>query len=140
MQPDFHAELDPRWRDCIVIYCAHNYVVISDLWAAKALRHEFAHAYQLRHWPEKQPQIYSAWKNAMNEHLYMNVKDDDGKTVPAAYATANQLEYFAELSCMYFGECNYYPFNRKQLNRYDHTGYKMIEFMWYAQNPPVAQY
>jgi len=45
--PRQHPELDRRWGDAIVTYCAQNYVEISDLWAQKALLHEFAHAYQL---------------------------------------------------------------------------------------------
>lgn len=40
------------------------------------------------------------------------------------------LEYFAELSCMYFVGCNYQPFNRKQLKDYDPVGYAMIQQMW----------
>ena len=58
--PRQHPELDRRWGDAIVIYCAQNYVQISDLWAQKALLHEFAHAYQLEQWPEHQPDIQSA--------------------------------------------------------------------------------
>jgi hypothetical protein len=40
-----HPELDRRWSDAIVIYSAENYVQISNLWAQKALLHEFAHSH-----------------------------------------------------------------------------------------------
>jgi hypothetical protein len=62
--------------------------------------------------------------------LYHGVKNDKGTTVEKAYAATNQLEYFAELSCMYFVGCNYQPFNRRELQAYDPVGYAMIEKMW----------
>ena len=55
--PSDRPELDPRWGDSIVVFCAENYVNLSDLWAIKAIVHEFAHAYQLHNWPEDQPEI-----------------------------------------------------------------------------------
>lgn len=129
--PEHHAELDPRWGDAIVIYCAQNYVDISDLWALKALFHELAHAYQLEQWPEKQPDILEAWQHAKDEKLYLNVRDvETRKTLDSAYALTNQLEFFAELSCMYFVRCNYEPSDRRQLKAYDPVGHAMIERMW----------
>lgn len=128
--PKHNKNLDPRWRSCVVIYCAENYVKLSDLWALKVFVHEFAHAYHLEQWPEDQPDILRAWDNAMKSGLYRNVADDEGKTIAKAYASVNQLEYFAELSCMYFFKCNYQPFNRKELKAYDPRGYAMIREMW----------
>ena len=92
--------------------------------------HEFAHAHQLEHGPEDIPIIRQAWENATRVGLYRKVKDTDGKETEAAYASVNHLEYFAELSCMYFIGCNYQPFDRKQLKEYDPTGYAMIQKMW----------
>jgi len=129
-EPEYYKQLDPRWADAVIIYCAENYVQLSDFWALKALVHEFSHAHHLEQWPENQPDILGAWQNAMKHHLYHGVKDDQGKTVEKAYAATNQLEYFAELSCMYFVGCNYQPFNRKELKAYDPVGYAMIEKMW----------
>ena len=129
--PRFHPELDSRWGDAIVVYCAQNYIDISDLWARKALVHEFAHAYQLEHWPEHQPDIQSAWEHARDSGLYLNVHDiETGKTLERAYALVNQLEYFAELSVMYFARCNYQPSNRDRLRSYDPLGYAMIRKLW----------
>jgi hypothetical protein len=128
--PEHHEHLDPRWGSSIVIYCAENYVGISEFWALKALVHEFAHAYQLEQWPEDQPDIVRAWESALRRNLYRDVKDEKGKKLARAYAAVNQLEYFAELSCMYFVGCNYQPFNRQELRAYDPDGYAMIEKMW----------
>lgn len=124
------VDLDPRWGDSIVVYCAQNYVSLSDLWAIKAIVHEFAHAYQLHDWPEDQPEILAPYRAAMARGLYRNVKDVNGKLLEAAYATTNQLEYFAELSCMYFVGCNYKPFDRSELKAYDPAGFAMIERFW----------
>ncbi len=131
--PKHHRLLDPRWSDCVVIYCAENYLRISEFWALKALVHEFAHAYHLEQWSEDQPDILRAWDNAMKNGLYRNVKDEEGKSIEKAYALVNQLEYFAELSCMYFSGCNYQPFDRKELKTYDPRGYAMILKMWHVK-------
>jgi hypothetical protein len=128
--PAYHKELDPRWKSCVVIYSARNYVQLSEFWSVKVLVHELAHAFQLERWPEKQPDIYQAWQNAVKRGLYRKVKDDKGAILETAYAAKNQLEYFAELSCMYFVGCNYQPFNREELKSYDPVGYEMIEKMW----------
>lgn len=128
--PKHHKHLDPRWSNCVVIYCADNYVRLSDFWALKALVHELAHAYHLEQWPEKQPDILRAWDHAVEQGLYRNVKDGAGKHIAKAYALVNQLEYFAELSCMYFVGCNYEPSTRKMLRAYDPLGYAMIQKMW----------
>ncbi len=38
--PKHNKNLDPRWRSCVVVYCAENYAKLSDLWALKVLVHE----------------------------------------------------------------------------------------------------
>ncbi len=128
--PRHHRTLDPRWSNCVVVYCAENYLRISDFWALKALVHEFAHAHHLGQWPEDQPDIYQGWKNAVKRRLYRGVPDAEGRKIVRAYALVNQLEYFAELSCAYFVGCNYRPFNRAELKTYDPAGYALIQKMW----------
>jgi hypothetical protein len=133
--PGHNPQIDPRWGHGVVVYCAENYVKISEFWALKALVHEFAHAYQLAHWPEDQPDIVRAWENANARGLYRDVKDDQGKTLPLGYAAVNQLEYFAELSCMYFVGCNYHPSDRAELEAYDPEGWRMVRAMWGLRIP-----
>ena len=137
--PDHFKTLDPRWRDCIVCYCAQNYQNISDLWAAKSVLHELAHAYDLENFPENQPDIVLAWKHARAQGLYRQVVDEEGQVLSQAYALTNPLEYFAELSVMAFGRCNYAPVDRAALRRYDPVGFSMIRKMWRLRldhNPP----
>ena len=128
--PKEHPNLDEPWERCILIHCAENYSKLSDLWALKAVLHELGHAHHKENWPEKQPDILDAWKNAVDQGLYLNVRDEKGKAFPKAYALTNQLEYFAELTAMYFGRCNYAPVNRIELKKYDPIGYAMIQKMW----------
>lgn len=123
-------EFDPRWKSGIIVYCAEYYTQVSDFSALNLLVHELSHAYHLEQWADDQEDILRAWKNAMKHGLYRGVKDEKGKTVAKAWAAINQLEYFAELSCMYFVGCNYHPFDRKGLKAYDPVGYAMIEKVW----------
>jgi hypothetical protein len=128
-QPDRQKELDPRWSESVVVYCTETYVSLSDLWALKLVVHEFGHAYHLHHHPERQPDIVRAYDLAMDRGLYRGVKHADGK-LRDAYATTNHLEYFADLSCIYFARNNYAPINRTELRNYDPVGYQMIETIW----------
>ncbi|MFT4557708.1 MAG: hypothetical protein ACI92S_003081 [Planctomycetaceae bacterium] len=128
--PKFDAKRDERWNSVVVVYDAKNYVALTDLWALKAVLHELAHAYQLEQWPEKEPHILAAYDNAMSQNLYRNAKNDKGGVFAAAYATQNQLEYFAETSCMFFARCNYQPYNRREFKAYDPVGYEMIRRQW----------
>jgi hypothetical protein len=128
-QPDHHKELDPRWSDSIIIYCADNYVKLSDLWALKAIVHEFSHAYHLHNYADRQAEILRAYDLAMERGLYRGVKHADGG-LRDGYATTNHLEYFAELSCIYFARSNYTPIDRLALRKYDPVGYQMIETIW----------
>ena len=134
--PQHRKWLDETWGGHIVVYSAKNYTDITEFWALKAVVHELAHAYQLEQWPEKQPIILLAYNNAMKEGLYHGITDDKGNSIAKAYAATNQLEYFAELSCMYFVGCNYDPRDRRSLTAYDPAGFAMIETMWSVNRSP----
>jgi hypothetical protein len=128
--PKFHPQLDERWENCIVIFSAHNYATISEFWGLKPLVHEFAHAYHLARWPETYPKIFDTWQAAVKKGLYKNVVDEKGKVLDQAYAITNQLEYFAELSVMYFIGNNYAPRSRAELEAYDPGGAELIKKLW----------
>ena len=128
--PEYFSQIDPRMGGSILIYSAKNYVWLSDLWALKVLMHEFAHAWHLDQWPETEPTILASHQRALEQGLYQQVTTDEGNLRQQAYALNNQLEYFAELSCMYFVECNYSPRTRADLEHYDPEGYAMIRKMW----------
>ncbi len=135
--PDFYPNADLRWRNAVVIHSADNYARITDFWALKALAHEYAHAHHLIHWRPNQPEILSAWQNAMAHGLYRDSVDEKGIRHELAYAGVNQLEYFAELSSMTFVGGNYYPHSRAELERYDPVGAEMIRTMWGVGNARI---
>ena len=118
---------DNKWEHSIIIYSAENLMYLTDMWSNKALVHELAHAWHIMHWPDSYSEISIPWKKAKAKNLYTNVEDYKGRIIPNAYARKNNLEYFAELSAMYFVGGNYYPYNKKQLNSYDPNGASMVE-------------
>lgn len=128
--PQFYAYLDPRMASSVVIYSAENYDWLSDFWSLKVLVHEFSHAFHLEQWPEDKPEIVTAWQHAVDANLYHDVIRHDGTILKKGYAITNALEYFAELSCMYYCGCEYTPYSRSELKKYDPTGYAMIEQVW----------
>ena len=133
--PKHHAWLDPRMGSSVVIFSAMNYVSLSDLWALKALVHEFGHAHHLEHWPEKRADILDTWRHAMDAGLYQVVREEDKKAHVPNYAARNQLEYFAELTAMYFARGNYFPYDRAGLREYDPDGYWMVRKVWGVEDP-----
>lgn len=134
--PACYETLDPRWGHGLVVYCAENYVWLSEFWALKVTVHELAHVYQLAQGPEDQPDIVRAYDHAMRGNLYRQVRNDRGEVLDKAYAIQNPLEYFAELSCMYFTGCDYPPRTRAELKAYDPVGYAMIQKMWGMKDAP----
>ena len=133
--PAHFAYLDPRMASSIVIYSATNWVWLPEHRARMALMHELAHAYHLEQWPELRSDIYQAWQHACGEGLYRNVRDEHGRVLKKGYAVQNHLEYFAELSMIYFVGGYYEPFTRDRFKRYDPTGYALIEKLWRIPKP-----
>jgi hypothetical protein len=129
-KPNNYSHLDPRWENAIVIYSAKNLMYLDSLWSRKALMHELAHAWHLNNWPENYEPIVGAYRNAKEKGLYRDVKDSRGNFIKEAYAIKNHLEYFAELSAIYFVGGNYFPESRARLHNYDITGFNMINIAW----------
>ena len=134
-----HDWLDPRMARSIVIYNAENYVKISEFWALKGLIHEFGHAHHLEHWPEDRADIYDAWNHAMKAGLYQVVREEDKGTHNPNYAAQNHLEYFAELTAMYFVGAHYFPRDRAGLKAYDPAGYALAEKLWGLNRADTAE-
>lgn len=94
------------------------------------LLHELAHAYSDRVIGRDYAPIVEAYHNAVNSGLYRQVARNRGDKLWEAYAIKNKSEYFAELTEAYFGENDFYPFNRQELAQYDPQGYRAIEQAW----------
>ncbi len=129
--PKYSPYLDERMSNSVLIFSAYNYNYLDALWSVKGLVHELAHAWHLLHWKEKEPGIYDAWAAALKAGLYKSDVAADAKNIKTLrYAAQNQLEYFAELSAIYFVGCNYPPANQSELKAYDRAGFDMIERYW----------
>jgi hypothetical protein len=92
--------------------------------------HELAHAYHhqfLGGFGSKE--VLAAYNRAMKAKLYDAVLRYNGKTVKA-YATNNQMEYFAEATEALFGTNDFYPFVRAELMKHDPQGYELLTKLW----------
>ena len=128
--PDFDKTLDPRMGGSVVIYSARHFLTMSDFGAVKLLVHELAHSWHLSQWSELKPDIMMSYKNAMSNGLYMNVRTAQGQVLEKTYATKNQLEYFAELSAIWFCGNDHFPFHRSDVQLYDPSGFRLMEKLW----------
>ena len=129
-EPRNYPHLDADWNHVIVIYSADNLMYLDSVWTRKAIMHELAHAWHITHWPEQHPPILQAYQAAKAAGLYRQVKDRKGKVIAEGYALSNQLEYFAELSAMYFVGGNYFPFDRSGIAKYDPAGARLVRGLW----------
>jgi hypothetical protein len=97
--------------------------------ARLVLLHELAHAVHHLLLGDEHPGIRFAYKQAMDRRLYESAVTDWG-TREKPYAATNDHEYFAELTCAYLDRCPYYPFNYKDLEDHDPTGYRLMKTVW----------
>ena len=66
------------------------------------------------------------------------MREEDKGTHNPNYAAQNHLEYFAELTAMYFVGANYFPRDRAGLKAYDPAGYALVETLWGLNDVPAA--
>lgn len=97
--------------------------------------HELAHAYHDRVLGFDNAEIKTAYQHAVAGKSYDAVERHDGRghtSVERAYAMTNEREYFAECSEAFFGENDFYPFNREQLAKHDPAMFKLLPKLWGA--------
>ncbi len=96
------------------------------------LLHELAHAvqHQTPTIGTNNARIKAAYRQAMSRGLYDQAKDVYGRIRKPTYASKNEREYFAELSCAYLDKLHYYPFSADDLKEHDSVGYKLMEDIW----------
>jgi hypothetical protein len=96
--------------------------------------HELAHAYHDLALGFEHPEIIAAFERAVKNQLYDAVerKAANGKPnrVERAYAITNHKEYFAETSEAFFGQNDFFPFNRADLHRHDPEMERLLEKLW----------
>jgi dipeptidyl-peptidase-4 len=100
--------------------------------------HELAHAYHNLVLGFDNPEIIAAFERAVKNKLYDAVerKAANGKPgrVERAYAMTNHKEYFAETSEAFFGQNDFFPFNRGDLHRHDPEMERLLEKLWEASS------
>ena len=98
--------------------------------------HELAHGYHhsMSNNDANRLAITEAYQNAISSNLYKNVAYDLGNgnysTSQEAYALTSEGEYFAELTEAFFGQNDYFPFDKEDLENYDSVGFKALEMAW----------
>lgn len=107
-----------------------NYVAWRNLNQPLLILHEMAHAYHDLHLSrELNAEITAAYNNALNGKKYESVEHSEGGK-KRAYALTSADEYFAELTEAYFGENDFFPYNREELEEFDPEGYELMQAAW----------
>jgi arylsulfatase A-like enzyme len=100
--------------------------------------HELAHAYHNRVLPGgfENPQIKAVFENAQADNRYDKVERRFGNgkrsTIERAYAMTNPMEYFAECSEAYFATNDFFPFSRRDLQRFDPQMFELLGTLWHG--------
>lgn len=110
-----------------------NFVAWIKLNQPLMVLHELAHAYHDIEFGYDDKYIAACHKRALASGQYESVAHNRGGT-RRHYALNNPMEYFAEMTEAYFGENDFYPFNRAQLKEYDPWGYEMVRRMWRVED------
>jgi hypothetical protein len=95
------------------------------------LLHEFAHAVHDQLLGYDNTGVKAAYAQAMERKLY-----DKGQ-----YASTNEAEFFAELTCAYFDQLHHFPKTRTELKKHDPVTFKLMEGAWGKdkKNEPAAE-
>jgi hypothetical protein len=111
-----------------------NYMNIRNQNQPLIIMHEMTHTYHEKLTDEQKKVIKDTYANAMQKNLYQSVDYSHGDGSydynVTAYASTDEFEYFAEITTAYFGACMFYPFNKKDLKKYDKAGYKLVKTLW----------
>ncbi len=102
------------------------------------LLHELVHAYHHQTLGYDQPDIEAAYEAVVKGKSYEKVPRK-GRESQKAYAIVNLKEYFAETSEAFFGENDFYPFNRAELEKHDPRMAKVLRKVWYQFDPATGQ-
>ena len=96
--------------------------------------HELAHAYHDQVLGFDEPRIREAYENYKKSGRGEKTLLFDGSRV-RHYALTNHKEFFAEMTEAYFGENDFFPFNRAELKEAEPEIYDLMARVW--ETPPV---
>jgi hypothetical protein len=75
------------------------------------------------------PTLLSVYRTSVDSGKY-NLVDYTLGGKQKAYATTNQMEFFAELTEAWFGKNDYYPYTKEHLQTFDPSGYELMNKIW----------
>lgn len=93
------------------------------------LLHELSHAFHNQVLGYQHDQVLKLFKTAKRNGTYDKVARKNYEP-QKAYAMSNQMEYFAETTEAYFGENDFYPFNRTDLKKHDPKMFDLLGKLW----------
>jgi hypothetical protein len=91
--------------------------------------HELAHAYHDQALNFDNAEIKAAWERFRDGGKYKSTLHINGKNV-SHYALTNEKEFFAEMTEAYFGQNDFFPFNRAELQREEPEIYALLRRIW----------
>ncbi len=96
--------------------------------------HELAHAYHDQVLGFNHPEIKACYDQAVANKSYDNVsrKNWQGKITEGvkAYAMTTPMEYFSETTEAFFGQNDFFPYNRKELEAHDPAMVAVLKKVW----------
>lgn len=94
--------------------------------------HELSHAYHDQVLGSRNVKIREAFEKAKESGEYEEVDRFDGRRIiqDRAYALSNAAEYFAESTEAFFGQNDFYPFDRWELKAVDPTMHDLLVELW----------
>jgi hypothetical protein len=94
-----------------------------------AILHELAHAYHDQVLGFDEPRIRKAYTTYKKSGHGDKVLRHDGRHVPH-YALTNPMEFFAEMTEVYFGVNDFFPFNRAELREAEPEIHALLREIW----------
>jgi alpha-galactosidase len=91
--------------------------------------HELAHAYHDQVLGFDHAEIKAAWERFRDSGKYKRTLHINGRKV-AHYALTNPMEFFAEMTEAYFGQNDFFPFNRAELQHEEPEIYALLTTIW----------
>ena len=125
---------------CVEITNYDYYISWTDINQPLMVLHELCHLYHDQGLGGENNQIIKqAYQNAKEKELYKTgwyrgnttyTQPNQWTKTTDVYCMVTVWEYFAELCEAYWGENDYYPFNKEQLKEHDPEGFAMMESIW----------
>lgn len=125
---------------CVEITNYDYYISWTDINQPLMVLHELCHLYHDQGLGGENNQVIKqAYQNAKEKELYKTgwyrantnyTQPNQWTKVTDVYCMVTVWEYFAELCEAYWGENDYYPFNKEQLKEHDPVGFAMMESIW----------